>query len=163
MLELPLALAVLLPPAAGAVLWYSRRRPDPVSLWRIAVLLHLLLALSAWSAVETGESDEEAVEAVVPEAALETHEERAEVFLVLVWCAAAIATAGLLSGPAGSLARHASGALTLIVAIVALGVGHSGGELVYRYGAARVHTSTLSEEGAIDLPSHRRDHDDDDD
>ncbi len=161
--HLPLALAIFLPFAVAAILWFSRPLPDPRRLWRLAILLQMVLALSAWAAVETGEMDEDAVEAIVPESAFETHEDRAEIFLLLAWCAVAVAAVGLVAGPVGVSARYATGALTVLLAITALGVGHAGGVLVYRHDAARVHAAGPAGTREGVAPAVNRHHRDDDD
>lgn len=141
LVHLPLGLALLLPFAVGAVLWFARHRPDPHRSWRVACPLFIALALAATAAVLSGQRDEEAAERVVPEAAIELHEERAEVFLYLAWIGAAVAAAGLTAGAPGRAARVAAAGLAVVLAVVALGVGHAGGVLVYRHGAAQVHVA----------------------
>jgi len=105
----------------------------------LTVALAGALTASAWMAVETGEGDEEGAEQVVPDAALESHEEAAERFLLLSAGILLVAGAGLLRGRIGTGARLATtaGAFGLVVAGAL--VGHSGGELVYRHGAAAAH------------------------
>jgi len=77
---------------------------------------------------------------VVPEAPLEEHEEAAERFLLLSAGVLLVAGAGLLRGRIGTAARlvTTAGAFGLVVAGTL--VGHSGGELVYRHGAAAAYT-----------------------
>jgi uncharacterized membrane protein len=137
----PIVLMFLLPLAAVGGVWYGRRRPERRGAWVLTTALAGALTLSAWVAVETGERDEGAVEQVVPEASLETHEEAAERFLLLSAGVLVIAGAGLLRGRIGSAARLATtaGAFGLLVAGAV--VGHSGGELVYRHGAAAAHAA----------------------
>jgi hypothetical protein len=106
----------------------------------VPVVAAAALALSSWVAVETGENEEDVVEPVVAEAAVHEHEEDAELFLVLSGALLLVTAAGLLRGAPGRTARL--GAIAGAVALAALGarVGHSGGNLVYRDGAASAYT-----------------------
>lgn len=138
----PIVLTFLLPVAVLAALWRIRRGALPNRAWRVPVLAAAALAASAWVAVETGEADEDAVERVVAEAPIGRHEEAAEQFLLLSGGIVVLAGLGLLRGPVGTTARLATlaGALGLVVAGTL--VGHSGGELVYRHGAAAAHVAS---------------------
>ena len=82
--HLPIALAVLVPAFAVGALWSIRRGARPQVAWGITTALCAALSLSAWLAVQTGEQADEQVEAVVPDAPIETHEEAAEAFLTLL-------------------------------------------------------------------------------
>jgi uncharacterized membrane protein len=135
----PIVLTFLLPLAALGALWYGRRHPGTRGGWLLTVALSAALSPSAWLAVETGERDEEGVERVVPEAAMERHEEAAERFLLLSAGVLLIAGAGLLRGRVGAAARLATAAGSLGLVVTGALVGHSGGELVYRHGAAAAH------------------------
>jgi uncharacterized membrane protein len=137
----PIVLTFLLPLAALGALWRARRSPGARGGWMLTTGLAGALTASAWLAVETGERDEEGVERVVPEAPLENHEAAAERFLVLSAGVMLLAGAGLLRGRIGTAARLATTAGAFgLVAAGAL-VGHSGGELVYRHGAAAAHST----------------------
>lgn len=135
----PIVLTFLLALAALVALWRIRRGTPARPAWALAVGVAAVLSASAWLAVETGEADEEKAERVAAEAPLETHEEAAERFLLFTGAVLLVSGAGLLGGRVGGAARIAAtaGALGLIVAVAL--VGHSGGELVYRYGAAAAH------------------------
>ena len=117
------------------------------------------LALSAWVATETGESQEDRVERVVARGALHGHEEAAERFLLLSGVLVLVTATGLVRGNVGRAARlvSAAGALGLVVAGVQ--VGHSGGTLVYREGAASAYTdsSTAVAEGTDKYERRERD------
>jgi uncharacterized membrane protein len=143
----PIVLMFLLPLAAIAALWRQRRSPGSRGAWVLTTVLAGALTASAWLAVETGEGDEEGVERVVPETALESHEEAANRFLLLSAGVLVIAGAGLLRGRVGAAARVATavGAVGLVVAGTL--VGHSGGALVYQYGAAAAHTGAVASTG----------------
>jgi uncharacterized membrane protein len=135
----PIVLTFLLPLAALGALWHRRRYPAARGGWMLTTALAAALTASAWLAVQTGERDEEGAERVVPEAPLEAHEEAAERFLLLSAGVLLIAGAGLLRGRVGAGARLATAAGSLGLVVAGALVGHSGGELVYRHGAAAAH------------------------
>jgi uncharacterized membrane protein len=132
----PIVLAFLLPLFAVGALVAIRRGARPRRAWSLPLGIAAALTLSSWVAVQTGEAQDERVEDVVAEQPLETHEETAELFLTLSGVLLAVAAAGLAPGLVGRTGRvvAAVGAVALVGA--AARVGHSGGELVYRYGAA---------------------------
>jgi uncharacterized membrane protein len=143
----PLVLVVLLPFFAAGALWVIRRGGDPRRTWAIPFLLSAVLAFSAYMALQTGELDEERVEAVVSEAAIHEHEEAAERFMVLTGVLLLIAAAGLIRGNFGRAAKIVT--LFGSVAAVAAGVqvGAAGGELVYRENAASAYADNLRADG----------------
>lgn len=136
----PIVLIVLLPFVAAGALWAIRGGARPARAWAVPVAAAAALTLSSWVAVETGEGEEEKVEPVVAEASLDRHEEDAERFLLLSGVLLVITAAGLLRGVPGRAARL--GATAGALGLMALGaqVGHSGGNLVYRDGAASAYT-----------------------
>lgn len=136
----PVVLAFLLPFFAAGAVWAIRRGARPRRAWSLPVAVALALAASAWLAVETGEAQDERVERVVSEQPLSTHEEMAETFFTASIGLAVIAAAGLIGGMAGRAARIVTAAGSVALVIGAAKVGHSGGELVYRYGAANAYT-----------------------
>jgi len=158
----PIVLAFLLPIVALAALWRIRRGGATRPAWGIAVATAAALSGSSWLALETGEADEERVERTVGEAPLESHEEAAERFLALSGGVLLLAGAGLLPGRLGAAARLATsaGALGLLVAVTL--VGHSGGQLVYRHGAAEAQAQIGSGAGTP-VEVTPRDQDDSDD
>ena len=137
----PIVLAVLLPISAAWALWAIRKGTTPRRAWSVPTAMAAALALSALVAVKTGEAQDERVERVVAEQPLESHEEAAETFLALSSGLALIVAAGLLRGRAGGIARVLGGAGAAALVAVAVYVGHSGGKLVYQYGAASAYTT----------------------
>ena len=136
----PIVLAVLLPLTALGVLVYLVRRGPSRPAWLLTVALAGLLAGSTWLAVETGEAQEEVVEEVLrSEAPLHQHEERADQFLMVAVAVLGLALVGLAPGRLGRVGRVAAvvGSFALIPA--GIRVGGSGGDLVYRYGAAQAY------------------------
>jgi len=146
----PIVLAVLLPLFAIGALVAIRRGARPVRAWSLPLAVGAALTLSSWLAVETGEDQDERVEQVVGDAPLETHEEAAELFLTLSGALLLLSATGLVRGVVGRAGRITAtvGAIALVAAAVQ--VGHSGGELVYRHGAASAYVpaSTGAETGA---------------
>ena len=82
---------------------------------------------------------------------MHTHEEAAERFLVLSGILLLVAAAGMAAGNVGRAGRIVStvGAFGLVAA--GTQVGHSGGELVYKHGAASAYT----QDGSGSTPSDR--------
>lgn len=139
--HLPIALTLLLSLFALGAIWAIRKGARPLKAWGVTTALFAALTLSSWAAVETGEAQGERVEQVVAEAPLESHEEAAESFLLLSLGVLGIAAIGLASGKVGAAARVAGTLGALVLVVAGYRVGHSGGELVYRYGAASAYTA----------------------
>lgn len=137
--HLPLALAVLLPGLAMLGTFLIHRGFLPTRAWALLVLLQALLVGSAWSALETGEDQEDRVEGFVAERLIEAHEEEAERFLLLAGIGLLAMTVGLLPRDAGRVGRVVGSACAFGVLAAGLAAGHSGGELVYRHGAANAY------------------------
>ncbi len=153
--HLPIALAVLVPLfAVGAVIVIARGA-KPLASWGITTALVAALAMSSYIALETGEDQEEKVEAVVPEAAFERHEKSADQFFQLSLLVLGISALGFLPRTAGTGARYIATAGTLVLVFAGYRVGHSGGEMVYKYGAASAYVdpslpnTTMTVERAI--------------
>jgi uncharacterized membrane protein len=144
----PVVLAVLLPLMAVGAFVMARHGTPIRTLWFGVLGAAALLAGSSWLAVETGEQQEERVEAVVNEAALETHQERASFFLYLAAGALVLTAAGLANGRVGQAGRVAGTVAALALLPAGYLVGHSGGELVYRYGAAQAYVAGTNPTGA---------------
>lgn len=159
----PVVLAFLLPIFAAGALWAIRRGARSVRAWSLPLAVAGALLVSSWAAVQTGESQEETIENVVADAPLDAHEEAAESF---IWASAIVLLViggGLAPGVFGKTMRvlGTAGAVGL-VAGAAL-VGHTGGELVYRHGAASAYATSaqgqLSQSSAGDVRSGRDDDD----
>jgi uncharacterized membrane protein len=161
LVHLPIALAVLMPLLVGGF-WVARGTDFLTRrIWWVAFVLQLLLVGSSFAAMQTGEIDEERAERVVPEAAIEAHEEAAEIFS---W-----ATVGLLPLllPLGFVERKAlqhglaAAALAASAAILFLGyrVGDAGGAIVYEHGLTKLGTAS----GTSSPPAGRSNHYEDDD
>jgi uncharacterized membrane protein len=157
----PVVLAVLLPISAVVALVFVRRGATPRKAWSVPVVVAASLALSAWVATQTGESQEDLVERVVSKRAIHSHEEAAERFLVLTGVLAVVAVVGLARGNVGRAARLVSVVGAFGVLGAGVQVGHSGGLLVYREGAASAYTGTdVTSRQPITRPDGDRDDED---
>jgi uncharacterized membrane protein len=147
LVHLPIALAILVPFLALLAALAIARGFGDRSLWAGVVLLQVLLAGSGWIAAETGEDEEERVEEIVGHDAIHEHEEAAERLVWLAALAVPLAAAGMARGGAGAVARglHVAAALGILAA--AWTVGESGGELVYRHGAAGAYVQPQEDGG----------------
>jgi hypothetical protein len=158
--HLPIALAVLIPAFALLTALAIRRNVVPSRTWVGILLLQAVLVGSGWMALETGEEQEERVEEVVSERHIEAHEEKAERFQLIAGLALAIFAAGLLPAGIGGLARAVSVVASVAVLAAGLQVGRSGGELVYRYGAANAYA--LQDAPGLTPGESQRAHEEDD-
>lgn len=167
LVHFPIALMFFLPVVVLAGLVAIRRGYPPRRCWAVVLAFQGLLVLSATVALKTGEQEEERVEKVVAESVIGEHEEAAEAFL---WAAAlvlVVTAAGLLGGTAGSLGRSLGGVGTLGVLALGVQLGNTGGELVYRHGAALAYVSPASaaaqaagEQGEVSEKGEKEDDDD---
>lgn len=150
--HLPMALAVLVPLFAIGALVAVRRGALPMRSWSLAVAMFFALSASAWVSKETGEDQEDRVERIVPEAALETHEEAADLFLWLSVAVLGVSAVGLLTHKIGGPARVVATVGSLVLLVAGYRVGHSGGELVYTHGAASAYVNGAANTPARALP-----------
>ena len=150
----PLVLAFLLPISAVTAAWTIRKGSRVTRAWLVPLAIAAALSLTSWLAVETGENQDERVEQIVAEQPLETHEEAAEHFLTASIVVLLITGAGMVKGRAGGVARYASLAVAIALVGGAAYVGHTGGQLVYKHGAASAYatpaTTTVTQADAGD-------------
>ena len=163
----PIVLAVLLPISIAGAIWAVRKGATARRVWALPLALSAALTLSAWVALQTGEDQEDRVENVVGRAALHGHEEAAERFLVLAGVVTLVAAAGLAGGTVGRAARLVTAAGAVAIVAAGVNVGHSGGLLVYRHGAASAYVDSSvggqRSDGAVDARSRLADRADRDD
>jgi uncharacterized membrane protein len=170
MVHVPLGLAFVVPFLAAGLAWALWRERLPRRAWTILVALQAVLVAGGLAALQTGEREEGRVEAIVGEAAIGRHEAMAKQFVWAAGVTLVLAAAALLVKASGAVrALTAAATLASFVAMaLAIRVGHAGGELVYRQGAAAAYvsaagtslgTSTLNP--AVPRPGHRAADDDD--
>lgn len=167
LVHVPMALGVLMPILAIGLLIAWWRGALPQRAWYIAIALQAVLFGAGVLALRSGEVEEDRVERVVPEAAIEAHEEAAAQF---VWASGAVLAAMVVAGGLGarrSARLVAAGATVGTLVVLGLGyrVGQAGGELVYRHGAALAYVNGGAPGGAggaAAMPAPARGGDDDD-
>lgn len=139
----PIALVFLAPVFAFGALWAIRRGARPLRAWGLTLAVLAALVASSWLAVETGEDQEDRVKPAVPKGVVHDHEEAAEAFLFLAGAVLIVSAAGLIRTPViGRTARLLGTAGTLVLVGAGWKVGHTGGELVYKHGAASAYTQS---------------------
>jgi len=142
LVHFPIVFMTLLPVAAIGALWAIRRGTAPRKAWAFPLVLAAALTLSAWTAVQTGESQEERVEDVVGDANLGTHEKAADRFLGLSLAVLGISAVGMARGKVGEVARGTGLVAALALTVAGYQVGHTGGTLVYEHGAASAYAQS---------------------
>jgi hypothetical protein len=158
-IHFPIVFAMLLPVIAVFTLLAIRRGGSVRQWWGLTLAVMAGLAASSFVAVRTGEAEEDRVEAVVGDQPLHAHEEAAERFLLMTGALLALGSAGLLPRRAGGTFRLVATAGTVGILLAGWQVGHTGGQLVYRHGAAAAYSSpTATAVGAATAAG--RDHDD---
>jgi hypothetical protein len=151
MVHVPMALAVLMPLVAGGLLLAWWRGWLPRRTFAVALALQAVLFTSGLVALRSGEAEEERVERVVPEAAIEAHEEAAEAFVWAGGGALALMALALALGSTRAGLPLAAAATVVTLGVLGLGVrtGEAGGDLVYKYGAAQVHTASSGADAPV--------------
>ncbi len=148
----PIVLMFLVPVAAVVALWAIRRGARPARAWTVVVALAAALSASAWVAKETGEQQEERVEDVVAESAIDAHQQAAELFFILSLVSLAVVGAGAVPGRVGTAGRALGTVAAAALIVAGWRVGASGGELVYRHGAAQAYVSSANVPGSAGGP-----------
>ncbi len=134
-----IVIGVAVPFAAFALRYAIHKNWVEARAWRLMVGITLLYTLFAIATVQLGEVDEEKVEKIVAEEVIEHHEEAGE---AVPWVAAVL-LAGAIIGCFISTHKFqvGYGIVALLALIPLMNAGHTGGELVYKYGAANAHLS----------------------
>jgi uncharacterized membrane protein len=158
----PIVLAFLLPISALVAILAIRKGTTLRRTWAVPVAFAAGLALSAYVAVQTGEAQEDRVERVVSDRPMHAHEEAAERFLLLSGILVLVAGVGFARGAVGRAARLVTAAGAVALVGVGAQVGHSGGSLVYRHGAASAYVTSTAAGGEVVPVAEGRDEDGDD-
>jgi len=145
----PLVIALLSPLAVFFVFYTGKENCGRLRTGVMA--LYLLLAATAFVAMNFGEEDEERVERVVAERIIERHAEKGELF---AWSSLApLLFSTLLMYRRDTYTKALLLASSVGMMALALPVGHSGAELVYRHNAGAAYWSA----GAVKRPERHGD------
>lgn len=156
----PVVLAVLLPLVALLGLLAVRRGTAPRKAWAYVALMSFLLFAASFTAVRTGESEEERVEDILAERVIHEHEEAGERLQLLAGISFFIFAAGLSGGGLGRIARPVALVASLAIAGQAYLTGKGGGELVYEHGAASAYVDSTRVTAAAGGSDERGEDDD---
>ncbi len=138
--HLPLALTFILPILILVFAWAIRAGKMSKELWLVMIGLQILVTGSGYLALETGETDEEKVSAVVGKKIIHEHEESAEIFVGTTVIALVASVAVWFLQPAfQDKARFIVALVSLLPIFFAWQTGHLGGEIVYKHGGGSAH------------------------
>lgn len=131
----------MVPIVALAVALAIRRGRCPKLLWALVIALQAVVLTGGLAASRTGETDRRHTLMIVGSAKLDGHAREAARFNLSAGIALGLGIAAALPGPAGlsGVARLAAATASAANGALAFFVGHSGGELVYRHGAAEAY------------------------
>lgn len=134
----PIVLGTLLPFLAILLWWAIKKWQWTPKVWALVSAVALVYTLSAATAVQLGEEDEEKVEKIISEKVIEEHEEAGE---LIPWIAGTLflISLGGLTVKIPKQARLAMIVLSLVAVAPLINAGHTGGELVYKHGASVAH------------------------
>ncbi len=152
--HLPLALTFIMPALVLIFALMIRKNKMAPHAWLIIIGLQLVTTVSGYVALETGEDEEHQVEKVVDKKIIHEHEERAEVFVgaTVIALVLSVATFFLLNNIQFYL-HLTIAAISMVSCFLAYRTGASGGELVYRHGAASAYVQIQDSESQGILPT----------
>jgi uncharacterized membrane protein len=145
LVHVPLGLSLVMPIVAAVIGFALLKGWANKPMWLVVIALQAVVLVGGLAAMNSGEDEEEVVEKVVNERLIKQHEEKAEAFVWSAGITLALSAAVLVLGPqqVGIAAM-----VTALAAAVTLGlgyrVGHSGGELVFKHGAASAYAGGAS-------------------
>ncbi len=146
LVHIPLGLLTVLPVVLAVIAYAIKKTWVSSRAWWLAAFLAAVVAGTAFAATRTGEVEGDRVESIVPEAALERHEEAGEQVLFASGALFVVTVVGLFNFKIRTAAQVTAVVASVIALGFALRAGHFGGELVYKYGAA----STASQPATAD-------------
>lgn len=138
--HLPLAITFLLPILVLVFAWAIKAGKMNKELWLVIVGLQLLVTVTGYIALETGETDEEKVSAIVGKDVIHQHEEAAEIFVgTTVIVLASGIVVWFLQPAFQDKGRFAVVLISLLPVFFAFRAGQLGGNIVYRLGGGSAH------------------------
>jgi uncharacterized membrane protein len=153
----PLAITFLLPVLVLIFALMIKSNKMSQKAWLIIIGLQVLTTATGYISLESGEEAEEVAERVVQKKVIHEHEERAEIFVGSTVLALILSIAAFfLRKEIQYLVQLGICLVTLVSCFLAYRTGESGGELVYRYGAASAYAQEFdngsAQEGLLPTP-----------
>lgn len=134
------------PLIAGALTFTVSKKLTTQRAWGAFVALQMMMVAGGFIALQTGETEEDVVEKVVAEAAIEQHEDIAKIFF---WGSVFVMLGGLApivlkdeKFRFGAMVGVTAG--STIVLFMGMATGVQGGKLVYHHGAASAYTNSAA-------------------
>lgn len=148
--HLPLGLAFVMPVLGVGFAWALWTGRIQRRSWTAIVALQGVLLGAGLVAMNTGEREEDRVEAVVPHVALEQHEALAEQFVWATGGTLLLAAVVLVFRRPTAVRALATATVlgTVVVTASAVRVGHAGGQLVYTHNAGAAYSTPGQGAGA---------------
>jgi uncharacterized membrane protein len=149
----PIALSFVLPPLIVAFAYFIKtNRMNPVS-WLIIISLQLMVVVTGYVAMESGEDEEETVERVVSKKLIHEHEEAAEIFVGSTVISLVLSIAVFfIRKDLGFIIKVIIASISALSIFLAYRTGKLGGELVYKHGAASSYSEQLGSQGLLPTP-----------
>ena len=150
----PLALTFILPALVLIFALMIKRNKMSQQAWIIIIGLQILTTATGYIALDSGEEAEETVEKVVDKKIIHEHEERAEIFVGATVLALVLSVAAyFLKTQIQIFVQLAVCLVSLVACFLAYRTGESGGELVYKHGAASAYVTPSDSESNGLLPT----------
>jgi len=148
----PMALTFVLPVLIVIFALMIRSNKMSPKAWLIITGLQLTVVATGYISLETGETEEHAVEKVVSKKLIHEHEEAAEIFVGSTVIALVLSIAAFfIRKELGFSLKVAIAGVSLISCYLAYKTGELGGELVYKHGAASAYIQETSQ-GLLPTP-----------
>lgn len=140
MVHFPVALSFILPILILVFAFMIKSQKMSHQAWLVIIGLQIVTTITGYVALDSGEKEEHAVEKVLDKKHIHHHEESAEIFVGSTVLALVISIAAFfLRKPIQFYLQLGTCLIALISCYLVYETGNSGGELVYRYGAANAY------------------------
>lgn len=151
--HLPMALSILMPFVViffALMIKYNKMSSKG---WLFVVGLQLLMVITGYVALETGETEEDIVEKVLPKKYIHDHEEAAEIFVGSTVISLVLSIAAfLIRKDLSFILKITIAFVGVISSFLAYRVGSLGGEIVYVHGAGKAYLQDADQENTL-LPT----------
>lgn len=138
--HLPLALTFVLPFLVLVFAWAINSGKMDKRLWFVIIGLQVLVTATGYISLETGETDEDKVKAIVSKEIIHDHEEAAEIFVGTTVISLAAGIIALFLNPGWQEKfRYLAFAISLLPVFFGYRTGVMGGEIVYKHGGGSAH------------------------